>query len=233
MLNLGKPVIAVLTCGRPLIDPWLFEKAGAVVAAWFPGSQAGAALGDVLTGKCNPSGHLPVSWPRDTGQLPLFYAQRPTGRPADPANRNTSQYLDMPVEPQFPFGHGLSYTRFAYSNLRATPETVRPGDPVRVEIDIANEGAAAGEATALLFVRAPRSAIARPLLELRSMGKLMLEPGANGTVQFELSTEDLQFLDASLAPQLEYGELELLAGPSADRGALLTATLKILPADAK
>ncbi len=123
ILSLGKPVIVALTSGRPLIDPWLFEKADAVLATWFLGSEAGAALADILTGAANPSGKLPLSWPCDAGQIPIFYGQRPTGRPAKADEHDTSKYLDVPVEPQFPFGHGLSFTRFVYGAPRASSHT--------------------------------------------------------------------------------------------------------------
>ena len=115
VLDLGKPVVVVLSSGRPIMAPWLFERADAVLATWFLGSEAGHAVGDVLSGRYNPSGRLPVSWPVDVGQIPIFYARaadRAAGRSAD---HYTSKYLDLPVEPLFPFGHGLSYARFAYA----------------------------------------------------------------------------------------------------------------------
>jgi beta-glucosidase len=225
VLSLGKPVIAILTCGRPLTASWLFDKADAVLAAWFPGSQAGRALADVLTGKWNPSGRLPVSWPRETGQIPVFYAQRPTGRPHDAAVRNTSKYIDCPVEPQFPFGFGLNYSQFAYSNLRVAPAGVQPGTALRAEMDIINEGAAAGEVTVLLFIRAARSAIAQPVMELRGTAKLTLAPGERGRVHFDLTEKDWQILDASLSPQTGNGPAAVFAGPSAAAADLLVINL--------
>ena len=116
--TLRLPVIVVLFSGRPLIVPWLVERADAVLAAWFLGSEAGSAIGDVITGTVSPSGRTPVSWARALGQVPLFFGQRPSGRPADPKDRFTSKYLDVPNEPLFPFGHGLTYGRFTLSNLR-------------------------------------------------------------------------------------------------------------------
>ena len=135
--------------------PWLFERADAVLATWFLGSEAGNAVGDVLCGRHNPTARLPVSWPVDIGQIPIFYAQRPTGRPADPAEHYTAKYIDLPVDPLFPFGHGLSYTRFAYRDLRARPDELRPGEAITVEVEVANEGAVAGEETIFLFLRDP------------------------------------------------------------------------------
>ncbi len=125
VFQLGKPVIALLSSGRPLMVPWLFERADAVLATWFLGSEAGHAVADVLAGRRNPSGRLPVSWPVDIGQIPIFHARRPTGRPADPAVHYSAKYLDLPIEPRFPFGHGLSYTSFTLGNLPPT----RPSSP--------------------------------------------------------------------------------------------------------
>ena len=156
--------------------PWLFERADAVLATWFLGSEAGHAVGDVLSGRHNPSGRLPVSWPVDVGQIPIFYAERRTGRPADPAEHYTSKYLDLPVEPLFPFGHGLSYTRFELSGLRTSAAELRPGEPITVEVDVANQGEVAGEETLLLFVHDPVASVARPLLELKGMAKITLAP---------------------------------------------------------
>jgi beta-glucosidase len=214
VLASGKPVIVALTSGRPLIDPWLFEKADAVLATWFLGSEAGAALADILTGATNPSGKLPVSWPCDAGQIPIFYAQRPSGRPAKPNEHDTSKYLDVPVEPQFVFGHGLSFTRFVYGEPRASSEIVRQGDRFFVEADITNEGAVEGEETAFLFIRDPVATVARPLLELKGFEKIRLAPGASGTVRFELTSDDLGFPGKDGELCLEPGEVQLLVGPS-------------------
>jgi beta-glucosidase len=229
VLAMGKPVIAALSCGRPIAAPWLFEKADAVLATWFLGSEAGTALADVLTGRWNPSGKLPVCWPRDAGQMPIFYAQRPTGRPAvaDPANPYTSRYIDMPNEPQFPFGHGLSYARFAYGPLRLSQAAMAPGETVTVEADITNEGAVEGEETAFMFVRDPVASIARPVLELKAVAKITLAAGSSGTVRFALPCEAVAFPDEAGNPVLESGTIEVLAGPRAEPGALLKAALEV------
>ena len=137
---LGKPVIAILFSGRPLIVPWLVEQADAVLAAWFLGSEAGNAIADVLTGAVSPSGRTPMSWPRAMGQIPIFFGERPGGRPADANYQFTSRYLDVPNEPLFPFGHGLTYGRFSLSNLRVTPHSARQSDTIEVRVDVANEG---------------------------------------------------------------------------------------------
>ncbi|MGO9170513.1 MAG: glycoside hydrolase family 3 N-terminal domain-containing protein [Rhodomicrobium sp.] len=227
-LAFGKPVIAVLTCGRPLIEPRLFEAADAVLAAWFLGSEAGHALADILTGKTSPSGKLPVSWPADVGQIPIFYAQRRTGRPADPKLNQTSKYLDVPAAPLFPFGHGMSYTHFAYSALRVSPQDLTKDGQLSVEAAIENQGPVAGEETCFLFIRDSAASIARPVLELRGFVKIALDPGQRGSVRFELKASDLGFLDEDGSPKLEAGEFEILVGPCADNNRLIRQTISVL-----
>jgi beta-glucosidase len=227
VLSLGKPTAVTLSSGRPLTAPSLFERAGAVLATWFLGTEAGHALADILTGRSNPCGKLPVTWPRHVGQAPIFYAHRPTGRPCDPSNSFTSRYADMPLEPLFPFGHGLSYTRFAYRDLRLSAGVIRPGETVAVEADISNEGAAAGEETALMFIRDPVASVARPVMELRGAARLALQPGETGTARFTLSAGDLAFPDEAGSAVLEAGEVEIIVAPRADRAAALIARLEV------
>lgn len=228
VLDLGKPVVALITSGRPLIAPWLMERAAAVLATWFLGHEAGHAIADVLTGISNPSGRLPVSWPRDVGQIPIFHAERPTGRPADPANRFTSKYLDVPTTPQFPFGHGLSYSRFTLSGLRATRSDMRPDQRIEIAVDVTNKGLVAGEETVLLFIHDLVASVARPVLELKDFAKISLEPGERGTVRFSLTSEAFTFLGRDLAPVLETGDIELFVGRSADRDSLLRTSVRII-----
>ena len=226
---LGKPTIVALSCGRPLAAPWLFERADAVLATWFLGSEAGPALADVLTGACNPSGKLPVSWPYSVGQMPISYAQRPTGRPlvTDPANAYMSRYTDIPNEPQFAFGHGFSYARFTYRSVRLSSTAMAPGETVTIEVVIANDGPVDGEETAFLFIRDPVASISRPVLELKGMAKIRLAAGDAGTVRFELSCADVAFPDERGEMVLESGAIEILVGPKAERQALLAAMLEI------
>ena len=228
VLGVGKPVVALLSSGRPLMVPWLFERAHAVLATWFLGSEAGHAIGDVLSGRWNPTGRLPVSWPVELGQVPIFYAQRPTGRPPDPAVHYSSKYLDLPVEPLFPFGHGLSYARFGLSGLRTSADELRPGESITIECDVVNEGPVAGEETLLLFVRDPVATVARPLLELKGMAKVALEPRRADIVRFTLKAEELAFLGADLTPRLEAGTFELLVGRSAAHAQLLRTSVRLL-----
>lgn len=228
VLALGKPVVAVLFSGRPLILPWLVARAAAVVAAWFPGHEAGHAVADVLTGAFNPVGRLPLSWPYDVGQIPIFYAERPTGRPVDAANRYTSKYLDVPTTPQFPFGHGLSYTRFTLGEPRPTSPVMKRGDQIFVEVEVTNEGQVAGEETLFLFIHDVVASIARPVLELKDVAKISLLPGASGTARLALTGEALTFPGLDLAPAFEAGDIALFVGVSADRAHLRRTTIRLI-----
>jgi beta-glucosidase len=222
------PVVVVLFCGRPLIVPWLVERADAVLVAWFPGREAGYAIADVLTGRVSPSGRTPITWPRALGQVPLFYAQRPGGRAENPADRYTSKYLDVANSPLFPFGFGLTYGRASYTNLRVAPDSVTADDAIEISVDVTNQGSRAAEETVFLFVRDPVASVARPLLELKGFTKVALDPGATSTARLRLPATDLRFLGVDLAPVLESGEIEILVGPDADPSRLLSARLMLI-----
>jgi beta-glucosidase len=229
ILALGVPVVIVLVSGRPLMIGDLADRAAAILAAWHPGSEGGNALADLLTGRASPGGRLPVSWPRALGQVPIHYAQRPTGRPTALGTHYSSRYIDLPADPLFPFGHGLAYTRFAWTAIRAAPARVAAGAAIAVECDIENTGERAGEETGFLFIRDPVASVTRPLLELRGFAKVSLAPGEAGTMRFTLATADLAFPGAppDFAPLLEPGDFEILAGPSAERARLLATTVRL------
>ncbi len=223
----GTALVAILFSGRPLVVPQLAEKADALVAAWFLGCEAGNAIADVLTGRVSPSGRTPMSWPRSVGQVPVFFAQRPTGRPADPKDKFTSKYLDVANEPLYPFGHGLSYGRFALSNLQISPTTVREVDVISIRVDVANSGSHLAEETVFLFARDKVASVARPLLELKGFGKIVLQPGESGTVHLTLAASELRFLGPDLDSVFEPGEVEIAVGPCADRAQLLVGTVTL------
>jgi len=226
--GLGKRVTVVLFSGRPLVLPWLFEQADAVVAAWFLGSEAGNAIADVLSGSVSPGGRTPVSWPRAVGQIPVFFGERPGGRPFNAEDHYTSKYLDIPNDPLFPFGHGLTYGRFTYSNLRATPERVAESDTITVHVEVKNEGQRRAQETVFLFTHDKVATVTRPLLELKGFGKITLDPGASGTVTLQLPAEELKFLGLELQPVFEAGEVEILVGPCADRRRLLVNSVHLV-----
>jgi len=227
VFDLGKPVAVVLSSGRPLTLPWLFERADAVLATWFLGSEAGQAIADVLTGRFNPTGRLPVSWPRHVGQAPIFYSQRLTGRPTKAGVRYTSSYLDVPATPQFPFGHGLSYSRFAVLDLRCNPSSVKAGEHFEASVTVRNDSEVDGEATLFLFVRDLVASVARPLLELKGVRKIVLAAGQSGNVTWRLPVEALSFIGSSLERVLEPGRFEIHVGQSADPAELLTGVIEL------
>ena len=227
ILGLGKPVVVTLSSGRPLTMPWLFERADAVLATWFLGHEAGHAVADVLMGKFNPTGRLPLSWPRHVGQVPIFYNELPSGRPYAPGVHYSSTYLDLPPTPQFPFGHGLSYSRFALSDLRCEPTRVRAGETVEVSLAVHNESPVDGDVTLFLFVRDPVASVARPLLEVKGMQKAALAARERKDVTWRLPVEDLSFVGQSLERVLELGRFEIHVGQSADAAGLLSSAIEL------
>jgi beta-glucosidase len=223
-----RPVVALLSCGRPLIVPFLAERARALVATWFLGAGAGHAIAEVLTGRADPAGRLPVTWPREVGQIPIFFAERPASRPLKPDDPFTSKYIDTSNDPLFPFGHGLSYAEVTLDNLRLDRSAFRAGARIRVEVDAHNRSDRAAIETVFLFSRDRVASAAPPVLELKDWAKVKLAPGESKTLVFTLAAETLCCLDAALEPRLEPGEFEIFVGLNADRRALLQARLRCL-----
>jgi beta-glucosidase len=221
------PVIVILFSGRPLMVSWLAAKADALLAAWFLGSEAGNAIADIVTGRIAPSARTPITWPRAVGQVPVFFGQRPSGRPADAKDHFTSKYLDLPNEPLYPFGHGLTYTRFTLSDLRVTPANVSEAETIQVQVEVTNAGACAGEETVFLFAHDLIASVARPLLELKGFAKIALQPGESAALSLSLPASQLRFLGPDLRSVFEPGEVEILVGPCADRERLLMATVTL------
>lgn len=207
----GKPVIVVLMNGRPLALPWIAEHVPALVESWFLGIQHGHAVADVLFGAVNPSGKLPVTFPRSEGQIPLYYNFKQTGRPAAP-DKFTSKYLDLAGTPLFPFGFGLSYTTFTYSNLRLSADKIRRQDSLRVSVEVKNTGSRSGAEIVQLYVRDEFGSVTRPVKELKDFRRLALAAGESRTVEFVLHPAQLAFynLDMKWAP--EPGTFKVFAG---------------------
>jgi beta-glucosidase len=168
-----------------------------------------------------------VSWPRAVGQIPLYFGERPSGRPANLADHYTSKYLDEDNVPLFPFGHGLSYGEIVYSNLAITPAVAHVDDSFSIAVTLTNRGARAATETVFLFVRDKVASVTRPLLELKDFQRKPLQPGESTTVRFTLPANALKFLDAKMRSIFEPGEIEILAGPSSDRSRLLAQTVRI------
>lgn len=213
----GKPIVVVLMNGRPLAIPRVAEKAAAILETWWLGTETGHAIADVLFGDYNPSGKLPVTFPRSVGQVPIFYNEKSTGRPFNPDSKWTSKYIDMPNSPQWAFGHGLSYTEFKYSNLQVDKAKFRSGESVRVKVTVTNTGSRAGEETVQLYTRDLVASVTRPVKELKGFQKISLPAGASKEVEFVLTERDLAFFRKDMTLGAEPGEFEVMVGGSSDR----------------
>jgi beta-glucosidase len=187
----GKPVVLVLVNGRPLDISWAAEHVPAILEAWYPGSQGGNGIADILFGDANPSGHLPVSWPRSTGQAPIYYNHNLTQNP-ETSSDFKSRYWDLRSTPLYPFGYGLSYTTFSFDNLKVTP-TARAGGTIEVSVDVTNTGSRAGDAVAQLYIHQRAGSASRPVRQLKGFEHVTLDPGAKRTVHFTLGKDELQF----------------------------------------
>lgn len=213
----GTPTVVVLMNGRPLAIPWIAENVAAIVESWFLGVQTGPAIADVLFGDYNPSGKLPVTFPRTVGQVPIHYNHKNTGRP--PANEKfTSKYLDLPSTPLFPFGHGLSYTQFEYRNLNINVQKDNFSTMISASAEIENVGARAGDEIVQLYTRDLAASLARPVKELKGFQRISLQPGEKKTVQFQVKAEALGFYNWNLEYVVEPGEFQLWIGPSSAAG---------------
>ncbi len=212
----NKPVIAVLMNGRPLAVPELAREVPALVESWFLGTQHGTALADVLFGDYNPGGKLPVTFPRATGQIPTYYNHRSTGRPADSANHYTSKYLDIPWTPLFPFGYGLSYTTFAYANLRVSAASIRARDSLRVSVDVRNSGDRVGDEVVQLYIRDDVASEAEPVKGLKAFRRITLPPGETRTVTFRIGPDALALYDRRMRRVVEPGSFTVFVGTSSD-----------------
>jgi beta-glucosidase len=214
----GKPYSAVVITGRPLVLNWLAENSPSILLAWFPGTEAGNAVVDTLFGDANPGGKLPVSFPRSVGQLPLYYNHKRTGRPVLEGNKYTSKYLDVDNTALYPFGYGLSYTRFETNNLRLSKLKINPNESLKVTIDVKNIGKVAGDEVVQLYIHDFAASVTRPIRELRGFKRINIAKGATQTVEFTLEPKDLSFLGRDLKPVLEPGEFQVIVGTSSDNG---------------
>lgn len=214
VLQTGKPVVLTLFNGRPLTLEWENEHVPAILVTWFGGTQAGHAIADVLLGKFNPSGKLTMTFPRNVGQIPIYYNRKNTGRPLDANNKYTSKYLDVANDPLFPFGFGLSYTTFEYGPLQLSANTMVMNGSLRASITVTNTGAYDGYETVQLYLRDVTASVNRPLQELRGFKKIFLKKGEKQEVRFDITAADLRFYDRNMRYVAEPGEFRLQAGPN-------------------
>jgi beta-glucosidase len=220
LLKTGKPVVLVLFTGRPLVLVQENETVPAILNTWFAGSEAGSAIADVLFGDENPSGKLTTTFPRSVGQVPIYYSHKNTGRPLGNQEgkfeKFKSNYIDERNEPLFPFGFGLSYTTFDYSNLKITSEKMNFNGKVSASVDVTNTGVYEGKEVVQLYIRDLVGSVTRPLKELKGFEKITLKKGEKKTVTFEISVEDLKFYNSDLEFVAEAGQFDVYIGTSSD-----------------
>ncbi len=205
--GVGKPMVVVLVNGRPLSLGWVAENCSAIIEAWLPGEEGGKAVADVLFGDYNPAGRLPVSFPYVEGQIPVHYNRRPS---------SFRDYVSMGAKPLYPFGHGLSYTRFEYSGLSIEPRRVTPAGKVRISFNLKNVGGLYGEEVAQLYVRDDFASVSRPVKELKGFKRLGLKPGEERTVVFTLYMDQLAFYDRNMRLIVEPGTYTVMVGSSSE-----------------
>jgi beta-glucosidase len=220
----GTPTVVVLVNGRPLSTRWTAEHVPAIVEAWEPGERGGEAVAEVLFGDYNPSGRLAITIPRHSGQLPAYYNYKPSK--ASWIREEHRGYADMPATPLYPFGYGLSYTNFEYSNLRIAPNEIRRAGNARISVDVKNAGSVAGVETAQLYVHETYAPISTPVKRLRGFERVALEPGETKTVTFTVGPEDMQLLDLDMHWVVVPGEFEIMVGRSS-QDIPLKGTLKV------
>ena len=208
----GKPVVLVLINGRPLTLVWENEHVSSMLEAWAPGIEGGDAIADVLFGNYNPAGKITMTFPRSVGQIPIYYNHRNTGRPFDPKSKFTSKYLDIPNEPLFPFGYGLSYSTFEYGDITLSKTALSGNETLTAKIKITNTGKVVGEEVVQLYISDPVASIARAVKELKGFQKISLNPGESKTVEFPITTEALKFYNSDLKYDWEPGEFIIQIG---------------------
>lgn len=217
ILKTGKPVVIVLMNGRPLTINWLAGNVPAILESWFLGSQAGNAIADVLFGKYNPSGKLPVTFPYAVGQIPIYYNHKNTGRPkVDNINPYCSKYTDIPNEPLFPFGFGLSYTTFEYSTLKLSTNQMKMKDSLTVSLTVKNTGQSDGEEVVQLYIRDLVGSVTRPVKELKGFRKVMIKTGESKDISFTLKSSDLAFYTKDMSFKAESGDFKVFVGTNSD-----------------
>lgn len=214
LLKTGKPVVLVLFTGRPLTIKWEHENVPAILNVWFGGSEAGYAIADVLFGDVNPSGKLSTTWPQNIGQVPLFYNHKNTGRPirAQWFEKFRTNYLDVSNDPLYPFGYGLSYTSFSYSDVKLSANTLKSGGSLTASVTVSNTGKYDGQEVVQLYIRDLVGSITRPVKELKGFQKITLKAGETKTVEFRISVNDLKFYNYDLKYVAEPGEFKIFIG---------------------
>jgi len=212
----GKPVVVLINAGRPLVFNWTADNVPAILYTWWLGTEAGNAIANVLFGDYNPSGKLPMTFPREVGQIPIYYNHFSTGRPAKDENATNyvSAYIDLKNSPKYPFGYGLSYTTFDYSGLKLSSAKIKSNETIKVSFQLKNTGKVAGEEVAQLYLKDKFGSVVRPVLELRDFQKVKLNAGESKTIEFTIDKEKLSFYNDKVEWVAEPGDFEVMIGTS-------------------
>ena len=212
VVDTGTPVVLVLVNGRPYTMKWMAEKVPAIICAWHPGEEGGTAVADVLFGDYNPGGKLPNSWPVTEGQIPVYYAHKPSGRKSNV----WQDYVDGSAKPLYDFGYGLSYTTFKFSNLTISKDKIPASGKVAITCEVKNTGKRAGEEVAQLYINDVLATVTRPVKELKGFARVFLEPGEKKAVTFNLAANDLAFYNKKMERKVEPGLFKVMVGNSSD-----------------
>ena len=215
LLKTGKPVVLVLFAGRPMTLAWEQQHVPAILNVWFPGSEAGTAIADVLFGDVNPSGKLTTTFPQNVGQIPLYYNHKNTGRPLADGQwfqKFRSNFLDVSNDPVYPFGFGLSYTSFSYSDISLSSSSFKPGEKITAFVTVTNSGNRTGKEVVQMYIRDMVGSITRPVKELKGFQKIELKAGESQKVTFTISADDLKFYNSDLKFVAEPGDFKIFIG---------------------
>ena len=218
--KLGKPIVLVVMNGRPLTLTWENDNMDAILEAWYPGTMGGDAIAQTLYGISNPSGKLPMTFPRSVGQVPVYYNHKNTGRPyfgtTDAEQKYKSRYIDSENSPLYAFGYGLSYTTFDYSNLKLSSKTLNVIGKITVSVDVANTGNYDGEEVVQLYIKDVVGSVTRPVRELKGFNKILLKKGEKKTISFDITLDDLKFYNIDMQYTAEPGDFEVFVGTNSD-----------------
>jgi len=219
LLKTGKPVVLLLFAGRPMVIKWESENVPAILNVWFGGSEAGNAIADVVFGDVNPSGKLTTTFPQNVGQIPIYYAHKNTGRPLAEGKwfeKFRSNYLDVSNDPVYPFGYGLSYTNFTYSDVKLSSNALKGNQTLTASVTLTNSGSRDGKEVVQLYIRDLVGSITRPVKELKGFQKIELKAGETKTVSFNITTNDLKFYNSDIKYDWEAGDFEIMIGSSSN-----------------
>ena len=232
LVALGKPLVLLNFSGRPTIMKWESEHVPAIMNVWFAGSEAGDAISDVLFGDQMPSGKLTTTFPQSLGQIPLYYNHLNTGRPVAPRVKEyqkfQSNYIDVRNDPLYPFGYGLSYTTFSYSDITLSGKTLGRDGRLTATVTVTNTGSRDGDEIVQMYTHDPAARVARPVKELKGFRRIHLKAGESTQVSFEITPELLKYYDADLNHVIDPGEIEVMVGPDSDDRNLRKSTITVL-----